>query len=385
MSIKNSISTLLLVLSSILLVSSCATNSTKVTLKGEVIDRPQSNLLILYKASGDPRVDAVKIPIVNGKFEYVLNYEHEELYELLFEEEFERGSVIPVPFFSEPGIINFTLYPEDRFRENNVKGGKSNDEYWNYWNSIMDKLQAVDLEVKQSNVDEIEKQKMWQTVFREKNLFTLQYIKEHPTIVGYSILAIEVDHAIQRNQFVEEGVLVGGEIIDISPYVELYQTVFAPKFHDHPYTEQMENLLASLSIEAGVPFVDFTAVDFNGNPVKLSERISGKPSVLHLWASWCGPCQRKGVELIPVYEEFRDKGFVVIGVAREKDVTDAKSAIERHKFPWENLVELKDIGKIWEKYGVRGGGAIFLIDENGIIVANDPSIEEIRDFLTNNL
>jgi len=69
-------------------------------------------------------------------------------------------------------------------------------------------------------------------------------------------------------------------------------------------------------------------------------------------------------------------------VAREKSVSFAKAAIEKDKYPWENLVELNDAGKIWVKYGIgNSGGAVFLIDENGNIVANNPSTEEIRNFL----
>jgi thiol-disulfide isomerase/thioredoxin len=189
----------------------------------------------------------------------------------------------------------------------------------------------------------------------------------------------ETSSKVQRNRILQE-------TNDISPYVELYQTVFAPKFPDHPYSAQMENLFAGSSIKAGVPFVDFTTNDLSGNPVKLSERITGKPAILHLWASWCGPCRKIGKELIPVYEEFRDKGFVVVGVARERSVSAAEAAIKLDKYPWENLVELNDTEKIWEKYGIgNSGGMVFLIDENGIIVANDPSIEDIRDFLINKL
>ena len=80
------------------------------------------------------------------------------------------------------------------------------------------------------------------------------------------------------------------------------------------------------------------------------------------------------------------KGFVVLGVARERSVSTAEAAIKLDNYPWENLVELNDTEKIWEKYGIgNSGGMVFLIDENGIIVANDPSIEEIRDFLINKL
>ncbi|MDD2611647.1 MAG: hypothetical protein PHR38_02535 [Bacteroidales bacterium] len=36
-------------------------------------------------------------------------------------------------------------------------------------------------------------------------------------------------------------------------------------------------------------------------------------------------------------------------------------------------------GKIWEKYGVgNGGGATFLVDKNGIILAMSPTDEEVK-------
>ncbi|MGS2740853.1 hypothetical protein [Sinomicrobium sp. M5D2P17] len=44
-----------------------------------------------------------------------------------------------------------------------------------------------------------------------------------------------------------------------------------------------------------------------------------------------------------------------------------------------NLVELDRKNNIWQKYGVDGGGGgIFLIDENGIILVKDPTAEEVR-------
>ena len=406
---KSSISTLCLLVSSILVISGCTTGAIKCTLKGEVMDRPQSSRVILYKQSEDPRIHAIDIPIVNGKFEYVLNCEHEERYELVFNDDFESGSFMPVSFFSERGVINFVLYPTDRFNENKINGGKLTREYWDYFSKVLNVNKAVEnafnayLEDNYSEIlnkhgalkkDFNEKLRLLNkdginvssalksisdSTYREFDIWQLQYIKENSTIVGYSILLSTAGSLVQRNRIFQE-------TNDISPYADLYRTIYAPKFPDHPYSEQMEDLFAGSSIKAGVPFVDFTAVDLTGKPVKLSERITGKPAVLHLWASWCGPCRKKGKELIPVYEEFRDKGFVVIGVAREKHVSTAEVAIQLDKYPWENLVELKDAGKIWEKYGIdNSGGGVFLIDQNGIIVAGDPSIEDIRSFLVDKL
>jgi len=138
--------------------------------------------------------------------------------------------------------------------------------------------------------------------------------------------------------------------------------------------------------EARVPFFDFTIVDLNAKPVRLSERITGKPAVLHLWSSTCLPCRKKAKELIPVYEEFRDKGFVVVGVAHEKNISTAEAAIRVDKYPWENLVELNDVEQIRLQYGIAGSlGSHFLIDEKGKIIVVAPSNDEIREFLLGEL
>ena len=418
MNIKISISTLCLAISS-MLVTSCSNGSIKCTLKGEVIDRPESNQLILVKEGEDSRIHGVYIPINDGKFEYVLNCDHEELYNLIFQDEFSGRAWKPVEFISENGVINFTLYPFDLFDNNIVKGGKLNEERLNFLTEernmfesfaysynvreeqlekdgnyytpeaqlLMDKINAAtdnnERRVLNEQFQKLRNEKfhitpaakelvasgdsMTLVVFNRR----LQYAKEHTNIVGYSILISTIKDVVRDFKS------------DILPYSEVFQTVFEPKYPNHPYTAKMIDILTGSSLKAGAPFIDFTAVDFTGKQVRLSERIAGKRTVLHLWASWCGPCRKEGMELIPVYEEFHDKGFVVIGVAREKSISTAEAAVKQDKYPWENLVELNDTEQIWNKYGIgNAGGSDFLIDENGIIVVVAPSIEEIRDFLT---
>jgi len=229
MNIRNRIRSLFLAVSSMLVLLSCiqSTVPIKCTLKGVVIDRPQSSQILLLKHGDDPRINAVYIPINDGKFEYVLNCEHEEQYEIIFNDEFERGSVRLVSFFSERGVINFTLYPEDRFIENIVEGGKLTKEYRNHLIPILKKYEEIEKEflVKskqyleenfgevlnknetleddlRSKVEQLDKngidiepviqaitemqQSLYQEVNREIKLLTLQFIKEHPTIAGYS-------------------------------------------------------------------------------------------------------------------------------------------------------------------------------------------------------
>ena len=389
----------------------------KCTLKGEVIDRPQSSRLLLSKKGEDLRITQwISIPIRDGKFDYVLNCNHEELYELTFDDEWKQGGWRPITFISEQGVVNFTLHPMDKSEMNTIEGGKLNEEYlqfnleeknkfmplyeplgakldqlreeshyytpeaqslldkamasndnelWAQWYKMQDNRLHITMAVK-------EIYETSDSIGREMYRLRLQYAKENPNIVGYSILVSETMSSVRQQEN------------DILPIVDLYQTIYVPKYPNHPYTAKMVDYLTGSSLKAGVPFIDFSAVDFTGKSITLSECITGKPTVLHLWASWCGPCRRHGMELIPVYEEFHDKGFVVLGVARERDsFAAAETAIKQDKYPWKNLVELNDAEKIWVKYGLgNAGGGHFLIDEKGIIVAVSPSIDEIRDFLT---
>ena len=128
--------------------------------------------------------------------------------------------------------------------------------------------------------------------------------------------------------------------------------------------------------------MDFALPALDGTTRRISDLIRGKVAVIDLWASWCGPCRRHSKELIPVYEEFKDKGFTIVGIAREMgQLDDLKAAVEKDRYPWTQLYELDDAHGVWQSYGVMGAGAVFLIGRDGHIVAQDPTAEEIRAYL----
>ena len=145
-------------------------------------------------------------------------------------------------------------------------------------------------------------------------------------------------------------------------------------------------LISGNSINVGGRYIDFTAPDATGKEFKLSGLIEGKVALIDLWASWCGSCRVKSKSMISVYEKYKEKGFTVVGVARERNVADMVHAVEQDEYPWLNLVELEDREKIWQKYGVgNGGGKVFLIDKSGIILAVNPTAEEVITILEEQL
>lgn len=200
------------------------------------------------------------------------------------------------------------------------------------------------------------------------NKWEIEYIQENTSIMSYSLLVEKMHRAGDNNKD------------DIPVYIDLFNSVYAKKYPSHPYTAKMSNFILSYSsVKVGGSFIDFTAPDFSGDSVRLSEQIKGKVALIDLWASWCGPCRSSAKSMIPVYEEYKNKGFTVIGIARERELSAGINAAQKDGYPWLNLVELEDAGKIWEKYGLgNSGGGSFLVDQNGKILAIRPTAEEVK-------
>ncbi len=208
-------------------------------------------------------------------------------------------------------------------------------------------------------------------IYIEQEKYQEEYISSNSTIVAYS--------------FFLQNLIYNKEKVDVSLAKKNYQNLSKAN-PNRQYNELASNLISAIeNIKIGKTYTDFYAPDLNGNEVKLSDNIKGKVALLDLWATWCGPCIARSRTMVPLYDEYKDKGFTIIGVAGEFKNTDRLvKFLKKEKWEWTNLVELDRKNKIWQKYGVDGGG-IFLIDENGLILAKDPTAAEVRKELESRL
>jgi thiol-disulfide isomerase/thioredoxin len=403
------------------------TEPVRCTLKGIVNGRPQSSCLALLKEDEDFRTAKVTyIPIRDGKFEYTLYADAEEAYQLIFLDEILQSQWRPVIFIAESGDCLFTLYSDtdEGWESKSIMGGKHNNAYQSiiaklnkdaepFYKQLAEKWKKLEEEEKVytpeahailkqarslppdnpdrnalfAKLDSLRKEGNYfsreATDLQEedKNLYKtvkvggeIEYAKEHPDIAGYTLLKKNMQTATER---------YSERKLDVTPMLTVFHDIYEKKYPDHPYTSAIRSYIQAALIKVGSPYPDVAASDVNsGKDVKLSELITGKVALIHLWAAWCGPCRKHGLEMIPVYEKYKDNGFTVVGIAREQQKEAMLSAMKKDNYPWLNLLELNDQHGIWTKYGISySGGGDFLVDADGNFLAVAATPQEIEKIL----
>lgn len=119
---------------------------------------------------------------------------------------------------------------------------------------------------------------------------------------------------------------------------------------------------AQLLALEGVPAPPFETVDLDGKTHRLSD-YQGKVVLINIWATWCPPCRKEMPELDQLYQDERDRGFVVFGLSTEDLATQQAFVKNTLSVSYPLLTVGGDVPEIYRT--TARYPANYLVDRNG--------------------
>lgn len=144
-----------------------------------------------------------------------------------------------------------------------------------------------------------------------------------------------------------------------------------------------DHIATSEKTAVGQKYIDFSMATPEGDTVSLSDFVGkNKYTLIDFWASWCGPCRKEMPNVVAAYNEFKSKGFGIVGVSLDNDADKWKGAIKDLNITWPQMSDLKGWSNEGAQlYGVNAIPATVLVDQEGTIVARNLRGDAIKSKL----
>lgn len=129
---------------------------------------------------------------------------------------------------------------------------------------------------------------------------------------------------------------------------------------------------------------NFSRQALDGKNIRLSD-YSDKYVLLDFWASWCVPCRADIPRLMELNKKYSDKGFEIIAISSDSDLSKWKFAVEKDKsFIWPQITSnnfdshgkpVEDRDNLGRIFNVQSLPTKILIGPGGTVLARYDSVE----------
>jgi peroxiredoxin len=287
-----------------------------------------------------------------------------------------EGVNMKAMFIMEHGKIQLTI-DKDSMQNNKIGGTFNNDAFQEY-NDFMFPVYE-----KMKNFQKLNNDRM-NNAYMTNDTVALNKLQKEYMVLGD-------EHAKQNLTFVQKNTKAFVSILVLENMIKqqrgtmeelqkAYENLAKEVKETKPGKKVGDILKAMTGVSVGKPAPEFSGPTPDGTTISLKNSL-GKLTLIDFWAAWCAPCRRENPNVVKLYNEFKDKGFQIIGVSLDNPGEDQKwkDAIVADKLTWPQISNLQGwADPIAKTYNITGIPATFLVDANGIIIAKDLRGEELR-------
>ena len=150
----------------------------------------------------------------------------------------------------------------------------------------------------------------------------------------------------------------------------------------HPKTDagaRARGALKRLSLEG--KSITLSGKGLDGKPISLAN-YQGKAVLVIFWATWCQPCTEDLPQIKALYDQYRSKGFDIVGVNLDTQRELVAPYIAEHGNSWPHIAQPDGLdGNVAVDFGVISVPTMFLIDKTGKVASNSTSVEDMKELL----
>ena len=201
------------------------------------------------------------------------------------------------------------------------------------------------------------------------------------TGASLEILRMRYDELVKQTPVSLEQLLPGAIQPMLALLVEMGDSEQGMAFLDRV----RKDLAAHEDYEDLKPLLDHFEGEFNkpgvGKKMELAGKLFGSGEdfdlaqlkggyvLIDFWATWCGPCVAEIPNVKKAYEQYRGKGFEVVGISLDDDQEALRKFITREGLSYRMIYDADEKHGFAQKYGITSIPSIFLLDREGKIIA----------------
>jgi cytochrome c biogenesis protein CcmG/thiol:disulfide interchange protein DsbE len=108
-----------------------------------------------------------------------------------------------------------------------------------------------------------------------------------------------------------------------------------------------------------------------GQPLRAAGLLDGKPGLINVFGSWCGPCILESPQLM----QLKQAGVNIAGVTWRDQPGDTQAFLERYGDPFSQVLVGGEDSAV--EFGITAAPETFIVDSRGMVV--DKHIGPISD------